>query len=223
MCGRYDAYFEINDYALALDAVFDGELTKSANVAPTEPAPILLTEEEARRIRVARFGFPRMPGPHAPPINARAETVAKARPFREAFRERRCLVLASAFYEWKPGKEGKQPYRFSSPTGEPLTFAGIYEMDGDVPGFFAILTAPAGDAVGAVHTREPLIVPAHLREAWLSSDKPENTLARVIAERANHLASWAVSKAVGSPRNKGPELREPVDPEKGRQGSLFPE
>lgn len=222
MCGRYDAYFEINDYALALDAAFEGELTKSANVAPTEPAPILLMEE-ARRIRIARFGFPRTPGPHAPPINARAETVAKAKPFREAFRERRCLVLASAFYEWKAGEDGKQPYRFSSPTGEPLTFAGIYEMDGDVPGFFAILTAPAGDVVGAVHTREPLIVPPHLREEWLRSREPTSTLARVIAERANVLASWAVSRAVGNPRNKGPELREPVEPEKGRQGSLFSE
>ena len=40
-------------------------------------------------------------------INARAETIATAKTWREPFRKRRCLVPADAFYEWP--KEGKAP------------------------------------------------------------------------------------------------------------------
>ena len=222
MCGRYDAYFEINDYAIALDAAWHGDFTPSANVAPTQPAPILVAAPK-REITLAKFGYPETPGPHRAPINARAETVSSLRTFKEAFRERRCLVLAAGFYEWKAGPKGKQPYRFASPEGTPLTFAGIYELVGGTPACFAILTAPAGPTVGEVHTREPLIVPEHLRDEWLTSKTPENTLARVMAERANVLASWAVSTAVNAPKNTGPEVREPIVLGPPRQLSLLDE
>jgi putative SOS response-associated peptidase YedK len=43
-------------------------------------------------------------------INARAETVATKPAFRDAFKQRRCLIPADGFYEWKPGKPRKQPY-----------------------------------------------------------------------------------------------------------------
>jgi putative SOS response-associated peptidase YedK len=43
------------------------------------------------------------------PINARAETVAKSGMFRRAVEQRRCLVPADAFYEWKVVANGKQP------------------------------------------------------------------------------------------------------------------
>ena len=46
-------------------------------------------------------------------INARAETVATKPAFREAFRKRRCLVVADGFYEWEKAGDGKQYFNFT--------------------------------------------------------------------------------------------------------------
>ncbi len=37
-------------------------------------------------------------------INARAETIAEKAAYKRAFRRRRCIVPADAFYEWRPSK-----------------------------------------------------------------------------------------------------------------------
>lgn len=61
------------------------------------------------------------------PINARAETVATNPVFRTAFAERRCLVPADAFYEWKVEPGGKQPFVIALRDGEMLAVAGLWE------------------------------------------------------------------------------------------------
>jgi putative SOS response-associated peptidase YedK len=58
--------------------------------------------------------------------NARAETVAGKPMFRHAFRERRCLIPASGFFEWQARGKHKQPYFISARDGTPLSFAGIW-------------------------------------------------------------------------------------------------
>jgi SOS response associated peptidase (SRAP) len=59
------------------------------------------------------------------PINARAETVASSGMFRGAFAQRRCLVPAAVFYEWRAMAGGKQPYAITRADGQPLAFAGL--------------------------------------------------------------------------------------------------
>jgi putative SOS response-associated peptidase YedK len=83
-------------------------------------------------------------------INARSETIADKPAFRTAFRRRRCLLPADAYYEWQLiGKDGrveastspatdphhkkrkakaaKKPYSIHYPDGAPLAMAGIFE------------------------------------------------------------------------------------------------
>ena len=48
--------------------------------------------------------------------------------FRDAFRERRCIIPASGFYEWTGEKGGKQPHLFTAADGSPLlAFAGLWD------------------------------------------------------------------------------------------------
>lgn len=58
-------------------------------------------------------------------INARAETVATASPFKAAYRKRRrCLVSVDGFYEWRTVGKVKQPYEIGMADRQPFTLAG---------------------------------------------------------------------------------------------------
>jgi len=60
--------------------------------------------------------------------NARAETVATSRTYREPFKKRRCLVPASGFYEWKRLEpKNKQPFAFDLLNGHMMAFAGLWD------------------------------------------------------------------------------------------------
>jgi len=61
-------------------------------------------------------------------INARVETLASKPAFKAALKHRRCLIPANGFFEWAGKAGSKQPYFICLPSGEPLAFAGLYEI-----------------------------------------------------------------------------------------------
>ncbi len=77
----------------------------SALVRKTDPGIVVLANE---RVEIMRWGFAR----HFNPAinNARSDKLGSGM-WAEAFRERRCVIPMSAFYEWGPGVAGrKQAY-----------------------------------------------------------------------------------------------------------------
>ena len=63
-------------------------------------------------------------------INARAESIAEKPAFKTAFRKRRCIIPADGFYEWQTahGHKKKQPMFIHRRDGEPIAFAGLWEV-----------------------------------------------------------------------------------------------
>jgi len=97
-------------------------------------------------------------------INAKAETVATAPAFREAFKSRRCLVPADAFFEWqKIDAKTKQPFAIAMKDGSPYAFAGLWDRWRDPATkepleTFTVITTDPNEPVEPLHNRMPVIV-----------------------------------------------------------------
>jgi len=145
--------------------------------------------------------------------NARGESVAEKPSFRSAFKQRRCLVPASGFFEWKTEGKIKQPLYFSLKLGEPMAMAGLWESwtapDGNILRTVCIITTAANAIMAPVHDRMPAIISPENWQAWLA-EPMEKIDGLVTACPDEVLQVWAVSKRVSRAVKDDAELIEPV-------------
>jgi putative SOS response-associated peptidase YedK len=156
--------------------------------------------------------------PKPPPINAKAETVARLPMFRDAYARRRCIMPVDLFFEWKAikGEKVKQPYAIGMKDGSPFGLAGLWEnwkdpSTGEWVRTFAVLTTAANDLVTTIHDRMPLILRREDFDRWLGIEPDPNDLLRPFP--ADAMTMWPISTRVNSPRNDDPELLTPMTPE----------
>jgi hypothetical protein len=101
-------------------------------------------------------------------INARAEEVDTKPAFREAFRQRRCLVPPDSFYEWKKIGTGKQPYAIALADRRLMGMAELWEIWRSPAGericSFSIITTQPNELCAELHNRMPAVLKP---EAWL--------------------------------------------------------
>lgn len=179
MCGRYETDLRalpgLSRFTEWVGPEIVDEIAKvrSLDVRPTHTMPILLRPEREApwEVEPMRWGLL----PHwaqkkdlKPAINARAETVAEKPYFRKAFAERRAVVVASAFFEWRPPREGekkKRKMRIARADGLPIFLAAIWEPAPEVS-TYAILTTDAGPDVVDVHDRQPVVLEIDALETW---------------------------------------------------------
>ena len=147
------------------------------NVAPTEMVPAFLADDDKPVVaRLARFGInlPSRDGKKRPPLlNSRTDTLRRGS-FRTLLANRRCVIPAEGFYEWREEEGKKQPYFFYRKDNKPILFAGIWDMSevkGDQVPSFAILTDEPNELVAPYHDRMPVVLDDH--KSWLAkSDHP---------------------------------------------------
>jgi putative SOS response-associated peptidase YedK len=176
------------------------------------------TERTPQRVlSVARWGlvppWSRDTSGAARMINARAETIATSRAFREAFIHRRCLVPADGWYEWQVDAGGKRPYFLTRPEG--VTFGGVWSVWGTGTQSrmtFSIITMPAAGALATVHDRMPLQLDASRWTDWLRGSDPAELLTLPSSEYCAAVEIRPVSAAVGDVRKDGPGLVQRVTP-----------
>ncbi|HEU0035626.1 MAG TPA: SOS response-associated peptidase [Kofleriaceae bacterium] len=184
MCGRYTLTRHdrvVEDLQASLGVSAQGEWWKSRfNVAPTQPAPVVIRSDSHRTVELMRWGF--VPfwaggdGKKAPlMINARKESLTAKQFFRESLAHRRCLVPADGFFEWiREAKKKPQPIYMHPKTGKLIAFAGLWaksKTDAGAELFsFTIITGPANDMVKPVHDRMPVVLPESDYAAWLDPE-----------------------------------------------------
>lgn len=186
MCGRYGVTESPQMLALYFMLSAEPAAFSNGDVRPTNLAPIIREQDGLRVATLARWGL--IPAWATDPkiaqhtFNARAESVAEKPSFRAAFKRRRCLVPASAFFEWQtiPGEKRKKKLRFSSVDHHPLSLAGLWESwhpEGTEPvETFTIITTQANAFMLPVHDRMPAIIGAPDWPAWLNPDNANRPL-----------------------------------------------
>ena len=235
MCGRFALSAMLTDIAeeFSTSAVPDRTLPVDWNIKPTQDIYIVKNQE----ITIASWGLiaPWSKNSNdalrsqSQAINARSESVHEKPTFRNAFRQRRCLVPATGYYEWATelGRyKTKQPVFISRDDEKLLAFAGIFDRwispEGEIRDSVAIITRdPVGD-LAKVHNRMPLFLPRERWGAWMDSDVTDVEEIRTLMQVPDpdaHLRYWPVSTLVNSIRNNGAELIAPI--ELGEPETLF--
>lgn len=223
MCGRFtvkgDPAMVRKNFRL-LDAP---NLQARYNVAPTQEIPVVGLGKNGPNLIQMRWGlvpsWSKDPKAGAPLINARADTVAVKPAFREAFRKRRCLIVADGFYEWTGEKEQKQAWYITLKSGEPFGFAALWERwrpPEGAPGepilSAAIVTTDANDAIAHIHHRMPVILDPADHAAWLDPDAAPDRLAGLLKPFPSaSVQAYRVGKTVNAVRNDGPECVAPLE------------
>lgn len=110
-------------------------------------------------------------------INARSETAASKPLFQQSAHERRCLIPASAYFEWDHRQKPFAKYRFHIPKKRMIYLAGLYRFEPDNPlPAFTILTREAAPDIAQFHDRMPVIVPNDMTNAWLDRTQSYHAL-----------------------------------------------
>ncbi len=223
MCGRYrlgrgrEAFVKY----FGTDAD-DLDWSPRFNIAPTQDVPVVRQDrsEPKRSLSLLRWGLiPRWAADAslgAKLINARSETVADKPSFRACLRERRCLVPADGFYEWKRESKSKQPYCFALSDDSPFAFAGIWDRwrapDGSALETCSILTTGPNSLMADVHDRMPVILARDAYDLWLDPafKNVEDLTALFRPYHPDGMKKYPVSTRVNDAANDDPQCAEPI-------------
>ena len=105
MCGRFTnkmTWQEIHDLYDITNEAFRPNLRPNYNIAPTQIVPVVRLAADGHELALMRWGFEES-WAKSSIINATAEKVATSGVFKTSFEQRRCLIPADGFYEWKKG------------------------------------------------------------------------------------------------------------------------
>jgi putative SOS response-associated peptidase YedK len=206
MCGRYALHSHPDVVALQFGLDVAPQFDARYNICPsTKILVIRTTGERKRAAETCRWGLGNKLA------NVRGETVAEKPAFRDAFRQARCLVPASGFYEWQTVAAKRHPWYVRPKDAGIFALAGITALWNGVHSVALITTRP-NELMESIHGRMPVIVLPESYGAWLDRGNAniselQNLLRPYASER---MEAYPVSLRVNTPRNDDPALIERI-------------
>lgn len=226
MCGRFTLYLpwsQVHDLYELTDDPFLGrnDMPPRFNIAPTQSVPIVHNDkcgneiaEEARWWLVPWWASEM---PKQTMFNARMETVATSRAFKDSFETKRCLIPADGFYEWTlapedPKEKTKDPWFIHLPNGGPFSFAGLWAHNSRL-GITSctIITRDAEGPMTRLHNRMPVILDPAVYAEWLSVETSASDAIELLDHHLDdQLQFHRVSRDVNSSKFTGdPGINQP--------------
>jgi len=223
MCGRFTLKTTPQDLAATFHlAEVPADLGPRYNIAPSLDI-LAIPNQPLRKAELFRWGLvPRWAEDASVGnrlINARIESIGHKPAFRDAARNRRCVVLADGFYEWRSSSAGKTPFYFHLPSGAPFGLAGLWETW--TPRFAhpsastlhtcCLVTTAALGVVAPVHDRMPVLVAPEAMARWLDPQPLAPAELADVLEASATLALQAVqvSRYVNAATHEGPQCIQP--------------
>ncbi len=222
MCGRFTMTIDPTHLQEAFPwAIIPNELNPRYNIAPSQPIAVIPNSGE-NILSMYTWGL--IPSWSKDPtignrmINARAETLAEKPSFRNAYRRRRCLILADGFYEWKqePNRNSKTPMYIHMKNRNPFAFAGLWELwnspDGSEIRSCTIITTQPNSLLEPIHNRMPVILPPDAYSRWLDpgEKQPAQLNELLIPFHSSEMEAYPVSKMVNNTQNDSADLIHPI-------------
>lgn len=217
MCGRTSLF----PPALELERRFDAAIAEGVdyqpryNISPGSHVEVITNVNPAQ---IDQFHWGLIPhwADHVDDgfINARAETAPEKPAFRDAWKDRPCLVLSSGFYEWRSVNGGRtQPYRIYRDEGPTFAMAGLWQetvVDEQRIRSVTILTTEPNDLVAPIHDRMPVVLPREDEARWLG-EEPDDRHALCRPYPEDDLDAYEIDTQVNNPGNDDATVIEPAD------------
>ena len=221
MCGRFTSTASPEELMRKFGVTILQNLRPRWNVAPSQQALVITRNGLQNEAVMAQWGLPPASAKQSFLINARAETVQEKPTFRDAFHHRRCMVVASGWYEWSAPKT---PWHIQLCDGGVMAFAGLLYGQKDQQRF-VIMTTNADAGLADIHHRAPLVLAPDGYDAWISGNA--TTAASLLRLAPANWFNWyRVGPEVGKVAHDHPALATPLTDDELRvpfapQGDLF--
>ncbi|WP_066293870.1 SOS response-associated peptidase [Bacillus sp. FJAT-29937] len=220
MCGRFTltASFEQIIDRFDIEQFMEEDLfSPSYNVAPSQSVLSVINDGSKNRLGFLRWGL--IPSWAKDEkigykmINARAETLNEKPSFRHAYKNRRCLVIADSFYEWKRHDDKtKTPMRIKLKSDQLFAMAGLWEQwkspQGKSVFTCSVITTTPNELVKDIHDRMPVILNPEDEKIWLNRTITDTAYLDQLLKPLDKelMETYEVSSLVNSPKNNSVEL-----------------
>lgn len=218
MCGRFTLFTDIEEIKERFDiqGSFDEEYQFSYNIAPSQSVLSVINDGVRNRLGYLRWGlipfWAKDEKAGYKMINARAETIAEKASFRNAYKKKRCLIIADSFYEWKKTPERKIPMRIKLKNHAPFGMAGLWESWKSPEGISiyscSVITTVPNELMTSIHDRMPVILKPEDEKDWLNPaiNDPAYLQQYLKSFDSEQMEAFEVSTDVNSTKNNSPNL-----------------
>lgn len=160
MCSNYELHGTPRNVMLAFGLDDEPSMPNKDELRPTDLALVIGT---GKNVLLQPWGLS-VDWSKQPMINARSETL-REKPTFNGLLEKRCVVPASAYFEWRKTDGGRKLKNRISVAG-----ADIFAMAGLTDGErFTIVTCAPSPSIAHIHNRMPVLLAHDGIDAWLSA------------------------------------------------------
>ncbi len=193
----------------------------------SHPSLLAISSDNPKRLCTLRWGLipPWVRGPEEAEkisrqtLNARSDGVFSKPSFRNAIRNKRCLIPVNGFFESRDIRGKKFPYFIYPPEDTLFWLAGIWEsyfdpQTGEVIETCSIITTEANSFMARIHNiklRMPLILPDTSLHEWLQIGLSPEEVQLLMVPYTGSMEAHTVSKLVNRKQENTniPEVAQP--------------